>query len=168
MPALDLGTTNILLGIMAAVSLLQGVVLIGLAVAGLRVYRTLTRTIAELDERRVAPLVARVDALMGRVDSILVDVHQVTERIGRRTERVDTAIQHTIDRVDETAGRVRTSVVSQVARVIDLMGGARSIVEGILGGGARSGRPADRETPGEGSARMPRWPREQARNEDRW
>ncbi len=162
----DLSTTNVLLGIMAAVSLVQGLVLIGIAVAGWRLYRGLARTIADLEERRVAPLIARVDALMGRVDAILVDVHQVTERIGRRTERVDSAIQQTIDRVDETAGRVRTSVVGQVARVIDLMGGARSIVEGLFGNGTRSGRPVDRETPRQGGS-APRWPEEQARTEGR-
>ena len=60
-----------------------------------------------IEERQIAPLVARVNTLMSTVDGILGDVKGMTSRVTRRTERVDAAIDDTIHRVDETAGRVR-------------------------------------------------------------
>jgi len=97
----DLSTTNLLLGIMAVVSVLQGVVLIGLGVGGFIAYRRVMQLVTDLEARQVAPLREKVEA-------ILADVQAVTSRVTEQTQRVDHAISGTIDRVDETAERVRT------------------------------------------------------------
>jgi hypothetical protein len=52
----DLHTTNLLLGIMAAVSVLQGLLLIGAGVAAFVVYRRVTTLVADLEARQIAPL----------------------------------------------------------------------------------------------------------------
>ena len=88
----NLDTTNVLLGIIAAVSVIEGLVLIAVGVFAYRLYAQAMRTVQELEARHVAPLVARVDTLMRKVDGILVDVKRVTARVGERTERVDTAM----------------------------------------------------------------------------
>jgi hypothetical protein len=88
----NLNTTNILLGIMAAVSVLQALVLIGAGVLALRLYRQTLKTITDIEERQVAPLAAAVAGLVATVDGILVDVKDVTTRVARRTERVDEAV----------------------------------------------------------------------------
>ena len=106
MPTVDLSTTNLLLGIMAAVSVLQALVLIGAGVAGFLVYKRVTQLVADLEARQVAPLREKVEA-------ILADVKTVTSRVNQQTERVDHAISGTMDRVDETAERVRHSVPGQ-------------------------------------------------------
>ena len=132
MPEIDLHTTNVLLGIMAAVSVLEALLLIGVGVMAYRLYGQAMRTVRDIEARQIAPLVARVDALMTRVDAILADVKDVTARVTHRTERVDAAIRHTLGRVDETAGRVRSSVSSRVNRVLTLVHTARAAVDGFL------------------------------------
>ena len=82
----DLTTTNVLLGIMAAVSLLEAVAVLGVFVAGLLVYRRLIRVINGIEERQVAPAAARVNA-------ILDDVKGVTATVKSEAERVDRAVQ---------------------------------------------------------------------------
>jgi hypothetical protein len=132
MNAGNLDTTNLLLGIMAAVSVLEALVLIGVGVMAYRLYGQAMRTVRDIEARQITPLVARVDALMTRVDAILADVKDVTARVTDRTERVDAAIRHTMGRVDETAGRVRSSVSSRVNRVLTLVHTARAAVDGFL------------------------------------
>jgi hypothetical protein len=132
MNAGNLDTTNLLLGIMAAVSVLEALVFIGVGVMAYRLYGQAMRTVRDIEARQITPLVARVDALMTRVDAILADVKDVTARVTDRTERVDAAIRHTMGRVDETAGRVRSSVSSRVNRVLTLLHAARAAVDGFL------------------------------------
>jgi hypothetical protein len=129
MNAGNLDTTNVLLGIMAAVSVLEALLLIGLGVMGYRLYAQAMRTVREIEERQIAPLVARVNVLMARVDAILSDVKDVTTRVTTRTERVDAAIRHTMGRVDETADRVRSGVSARVSRVLSLVHTARAAVD---------------------------------------
>ena len=130
----NLNTTNILLGIMAAVSLLQGLVLIGVAVIGFRLYRQAMQTIRDIEERQIAPITAHVTALIARVDSILGDVKDVTNRVTRQTERVDSAIHHTMHRVDETAGRMRDTVSSRIHQLMGLVHGVTCAVQGLFNG----------------------------------
>ncbi|HKC56858.1 MAG TPA: hypothetical protein VKC35_12080 [Vicinamibacterales bacterium] len=132
MNAGNLDTTNLLLGIMAAVSVLEAILLIGAGVMAYRLYAQAMQTVREIEARQIVPLVARVDALMTRVDAILLDVKDVTARVSNRTELVDAAIRTTMDRVDETAGRVRSSVSSRVNRVLTLVHTARAAVDGFF------------------------------------
>src|SRR5919197_5024059 len=99
----ELGTTNVLLGIMAAVSVLEALVIIGVGVAGFMAYRRVMTLVEGLEHRQVAPA-------MSRVNAILDDVKGVTAKVKEETERVDTAIRSTIDRVDDTAHRVGSTV----------------------------------------------------------
>ena len=80
MNAGNLDTTNLLLGIMAAVSVLEVLVFIGVGVMAYRLYGQAMRTVRDIEARQITPLVARVDALMTRVDAILADVKDVTAR----------------------------------------------------------------------------------------
>lgn len=121
MNAGNLDTTNLLLGIMAAVSVLEALVLVGIGVVAYRLYSQTMTTVRELEARQIAPLVARVNALMTRVDTILGDVKEVTARVSDRTERVDAAIRNTT-----------SSVSSRVHRVLTLVHSARAAVDGFL------------------------------------
>jgi len=111
----NLGTTNLLLGIMAAVSVLEALLIIGMGIAGWMVYRRVMDLVTGLEERQIAPLMVRVNAILG-------DVKDVTAKVKEETERVDQAIRTTMDRVDDTADRVRSNcerrpVVSSVSSV---------------------------------------------------
>ena len=134
MVAGNLDTTNLLLGIMAAVSVLQAIALLVGGVLGYRLYKQTLQTVHELEQRQVAPLVANVTALMAKVDGILVDVKDITARVTRQTERVDSAIDSTVHRVDETAGRVRHSVAARVNQLAALAQSAKYIINHLFNG----------------------------------
>jgi pyrimidine operon attenuation protein/uracil phosphoribosyltransferase len=120
-----LHTTNVLLGIMAAVSVLEALLVIGVAVGGYLIYARVTELISGLEERQVAPAMARVNA-------ILDDVKVVSARVKDEAERVDTAIRTTMDRVDDTADRVRSNVRAKTSRIIGFVRGAKVALEHIL------------------------------------
>src|SRR5215472_15503326 len=109
----ELATTNLLLGIMAAVSLLEALAVIGLMVAGVVVYRRVTALIAGIEQRQVAPAMVRLNA-------ILDDVKGVTTRVKQDQEDVNRVIRTTMGRVDETADRVRSDVRARTNRIVNI------------------------------------------------
>jgi hypothetical protein len=121
----NLGTTNLLLGIMAAVSVLEALLLIGVGVAGFLVYRKVMDLVTNLEQRQVAPAMARVNA-------ILDDVKDVSAKVKAETERVDTAIHSTIDRLDDTADRVKSNVRAKTSHLVGIVRGLRVAIEGVL------------------------------------
>ena len=129
-----LSTTNILLGIMAAVSVLQAIVLLGVGIFAFRLYRKAFQVLQDIEQRQVAPIRVQVSALMSKVDGVLDDVKDVTGRVTRQTERVDSAIHHTIHRVDETASRVRDSIGSRISQLMGLAYGVTYAVQGLFNG----------------------------------
>jgi phage-related protein len=133
----NLNTTNLLLGIMAAVSVLQALLLVAVGIMAWKLYGQAMEAVRGIEQRQVAPLMTRVHGVMGTVDTILGDVKGITARVGAQTERVDSAISTTIDRVDETAGRVKHSVSYRVNRVIGLISGVRAAVEHLFNGRTR-------------------------------
>ena len=139
----NLHTTNLLLGIMAAVSVLQALLLVAVGVMAYRFYAEAMRTVRDVEARHIAPLVAKVNGLMVRVDAILLDVKDVTSVVTNRTERVDAAIRNTMYRVDDTADRVRSSVWARFNRARVLVQAARGTVDALL----HSGRRASGEAP---------------------
>lgn len=107
------------LWIMAAVSLFEALLLIGMGIAGYLMYARVTTLVNDLETRQIAPVRARVDA-------ILADVQTVTSRVAHQTVRVDHAIADTIDRVDETAARMRAGVHDRVNQAAAVLRGIRA------------------------------------------
>ena len=120
-----LATTNIMLGIMAAVSVLEALLIIGAAVAGYIVYKRVMTVVTGFEERQVAPAMARLNA-------VLDDLRAVSMKVKDETDRVDSAIRTTMDRVDDTAERVRWSVLAKTSRIVGIVRGARVALEHIL------------------------------------
>src|SRR5580704_6355281 len=118
----ELGTTNLLLGILAAASVLEALVMIGMGVAGFMAYRRVMVLVDGIETRQVAPAMARLNA-------ILDDVKTVTATVKEETERVDHAIHSTMDRIDDTADRMRSSVRAKTNAVIGFVRGLRVAVE---------------------------------------
>ena len=100
----NLSTTNLLLGIMAAVSVLEGVLILGVGVAAWIAFRRVMDLIAGLEQRQVGPAMARVNA-------ILDDVKAVSTTVKSETERVDDS--PTMDRVEDTAHRAERFASNQ-------------------------------------------------------
>jgi hypothetical protein len=133
--AVDLHTTNLLIGIIAAVSVLEVLVCIGLAVGGYMAYQRVMQLVTDLETRQVVPLREKVEA-------ILADVKTVTARVSQQTERVDSAISGTIDRVDETAERLKDSVADKVHSAVGVIRGLRAAIMAVLGSDSRQEPPA--------------------------
>jgi hypothetical protein len=121
----ELGTTNLMLGIMAVVSVLEALVIIGMGVAAFIAYQRVIDLINGLEIRQVTPLTVRVNA-------ILDDVKVVTAKVKEEAERVDVAIHRTIGRVDDTADRVRSNVRAKTSKVVGLVRGLRVALETIM------------------------------------
>jgi hypothetical protein len=121
----DLQSLSVPLWIMAVVSVLQALLLIGVGVAGYLAYSRVMTLVNELEARQIAPLREKVDA-------ILVDVKSITARVSQQTERVDHAINGTIERVDDTASRVRAGVHDKVSQAVGVMRGVRAVIMSLL------------------------------------
>jgi hypothetical protein len=121
----DLSSLSVPLWIMAVVSLLQALLLVGMGVAGYLVYSRLMTLVSDLEKRQIAPIREKVDA-------ILTDVKAITARVGQQTERVDQAIAGTIDRVDDTAARVRAGVHDKVSQAVGVVRGVRAVIMSLL------------------------------------
>ena len=121
----DLQSLSTPLWIMAVVSVLQALVMIGIGVAGYLAYSRVMTLVNDLESRQIAPLREKVDA-------ILADVKSVTARVSHQTDRVDQAITGTIDRVDETATRVRANVHDKVSNAVGVARGIRAVIMSLL------------------------------------
>ncbi|HEV3139431.1 MAG TPA: hypothetical protein VGY57_02885, partial [Vicinamibacterales bacterium] len=107
------------------VSVLEMLLMVGVGIGCVIVYRRVTTLVDGLETRQVAPMVVRVNG-------ILDDVKVVTTRVKEETERVDDAIRTTIHRVDDTADRVRSNVRAKTSRVIGFVRGLRVAIETML------------------------------------
>lgn len=121
----DLHTTNVALIVMAVVSVLEALVLIGIAVGGFMVYRRIMQLVTDLEERQIAPVRAKVDAILG-------DVRTLTARVSEEAERVDHAIHGTINRVDDTAEHLKSTVREKVSDVAGVIRGVRAAIVSLL------------------------------------
>src|ERR1700752_1829807 len=121
----NLETTNWLLAAIAAASVVQTLMLVAVAIAGLRMYRQMSVRVEELEATHVEPL-------RRRFDTILTAVHAITARLHDQAELVDHAIQGTIDRVDETAERVKDRVRDRVSRATGMVRGLRAAIASAL------------------------------------
>jgi ElaB/YqjD/DUF883 family membrane-anchored ribosome-binding protein len=131
----NLETTNVILLIMAIVSVLEALLLVGMGVGGFLIYRRVMQLVNDLEARQVAPLREKVDA-------ILSDVKTVTARVSTQTERVDQAITGTIDRVDDTAERMKSTVREKVNQTVGVARGIRAVVMSLLMSESRPKPPA--------------------------
>lgn len=125
MPNVDLGTTNTFLAIIAVSAALQVLMFIGIGVGGFLMYRRVLQLVNDLESRQIAPL-------REKVDGILLDVKAVTARVSQQTERVTDAVSGTMERVDDTAHRVRGSVREKINQAVGMVRGARAVIMSLL------------------------------------
>ena len=121
----DMQTANVALIVMAVVSVLEALVLIGISVGGFVIYRRVMQLVTELEARQIAPLREKVDAILG-------DVRSVTARVNSEAERVDQAIHGTINRVDHTAEHLKSSVMDKVNQAAGVVRGVRAAIVSLL------------------------------------
>ena len=127
----NLGAISVPLWVVAIASALQTLILIGVLIGALRMYREVSEKLADVQARQIDPL-------RGQVERILVDVQAIASRLNTQTERVDHAISGTMERVDETTERVKHSVRGRVAQATGVVMGLRAVIMSLLGNGSRT------------------------------
>ena len=113
------------LWIMAGVGIFEMLLLVAIGIGGYRMYMRLMTLVNDLETRHIAPVREKVDLILG-------DVRNVTSRVAFQTEQVDDAITSTIDRVDETAARVRAGVHDRVSQAAGVVRGVRAVIVALL------------------------------------
>jgi hypothetical protein len=103
----ELQTTNVFLGIIATVSLLQFLLLVAGLVVAYRAYARLGARVQELERQSITPL-------LGTAADILSDLKAMTTRLNARAERFDQTMKDTGDRVQDTTDRVKSRVRAKV------------------------------------------------------
>jgi len=121
----DLSTTNTILTVMAVVSVLEALLIVGAGIACFVFYRRVMGLVDVAESRYLAPAAARVNEILG-------DVKSISAKVSAQTDRVDRAIDTTVNRVDDTAERVRTNIRSKTAHVVGFIRGARVVIETLL------------------------------------
>lgn len=124
----NLATTNFLLGIMAVAGVIESLFIVALGFAGWKAYREMASIAARI-EKLEAQLVSPT---LTRLNHVLDDLTDLTEMVRGETERVDHAIHRTIDRVDDTARRMRRNVVARSSRLVGFLRGVRVAIESLL------------------------------------
>ena len=84
----NFATTNVLLGIMAAVSVLEALAVIGVFLGTFLLYRRLLRVIAGIEERQVAPATARINAILDDFKEMSSTVKEEAGRVSRMLDSV--------------------------------------------------------------------------------
>jgi uncharacterized protein YoxC len=142
----DLTTTNVLLGILAAVSLLEAAALIGAGIFAMRMYKQLTEQIQSLEQKHLAPLTARALPLLDEAKALsvqaspLIDeakvlmktVQRTAERVEHSLTRMDGAVQGTIDSAEQAVDKVQGGVRKTAGTVIGVVRGVRTAIETFL------------------------------------
>jgi hypothetical protein len=121
----DLSSLSVPLWIVAVTGAVQMVALIAITVGGYLFYNRVTSMVTDLEARQIAPIRIKMDA-------ILADVKGITGRASQRAERVDHAIAGTMERVDETATRVRAGVHVKVSQAAGVVRGVRAAIVSML------------------------------------
>ena len=90
--SVDLRMTNVFLGIIAAVSLLQALSVVGVFVAGFLLYRRMVKVIDGIEQRQVAPAIARVNAILDDVKGVTATVRKEAGQIERLVDWIAAAV----------------------------------------------------------------------------
>lgn len=131
----SLTTTNVLLAVLAAASVLEAVALVVTLAVGVRLYRH-TRALALALQRQMPALVARVDGLAAAVEDVVADVKVVTARTAAGAERAHAAI-------DMVAGTTSLAWGRRATRVMAVAQGVRAAYEMFTSGRPAARRPAE-------------------------
>lgn len=139
---IDLTTTNVLLGIMAVVSVLEALALIVAGVMGLRLYRQTTEQIKQVTDQVKVLEQRHVEPLSAQAASILQTVQRIAARVEHSTTRVDSVVDSTVHGAEVAVDRVQGGVRKTADTVVGVVRGVRTAIETFLADQPANGRKA--------------------------
>jgi uncharacterized protein YoxC len=129
----SLTTTNVWLGILAIVSLLEFLMIVVAGLLGYKLYKQVTTTIETMERVHIAPLRARVDG-------ILDEVQAVTDKVKHAQESVTEALKQ----VAGTGTMVAGAVKSRTWPIIGIIQGLRTAATTVMKNGRKDDPPVAR------------------------
>ena len=120
----NLTTTNIWLGILAMVSLLELLMIMAAGIMAFRLYKRVSDAVENVERVHIAPLRARVDALLD-------EVHEVTAKVKQAQSSVENAFEH----MSGTGTMVADVVRSKAWPLIGLLKGIKVAASAVMKNG---------------------------------
>jgi hypothetical protein len=124
----SLQTTNVWLGILAVVSLLEFLMIAGAGVLAFRLYKEAMSTIQAIERVHIAPLRMRVDLLLDQVEIM-------TDTVKNAQESVSDTLRHVTGAGTLVAGAVR----AKAWPILGIIQGLKSAANAIRKNGRDSG-----------------------------
>ncbi len=134
-------TTNVLLGVMAAASLLEILVFASIALAAWRIY-TQAMVVVTQAQQQVEPVIARLNEVVARLDGAAADVKDITARAATGAARVDAAVGAALAVASLGAGGATASLARRALHLVGLARGARAAYKSFTTRGTRSRKEA--------------------------
>jgi hypothetical protein len=122
----SLSTTNVWLGILAVVSLIEFLMILAAGYFGYRMYRQVMTTIETVERVHIAPLRARVDG-------ILDEVQAVTNKMRHAQAAVTDALRHVTGAGREVAGAVK----SRTWPIVGIIQGIKTAASTVIRNGKK-------------------------------
>jgi uncharacterized protein YoxC len=129
---IDLTTTNVLLGIMAVVSVLEALALIVAGVMGMRLYRQTTEQIKQVTDQVKVLEQRHVEPLAAQATSILQTVQRIAARVEHSTTRVDSVVDSTVHSAEVAVDKVQGGMRKTAGTVVGVVRGVRTAIETFL------------------------------------
>jgi hypothetical protein len=120
----DLTWTNTWLGVLAAISVIQFLIMCVAGVLAYRMYQKTMATIETVERVHIAPLRARVD-------SVLDQVQLMTDKVRHAQESISDALHH----VTGTGSAVAGAVKSKAWPIVGIFQGLKSVATTMMGNG---------------------------------
>jgi uncharacterized protein YoxC len=140
---IDLTTTNVLLGIMAVVSVLEALALIAAGVMGMRLYRQTTEQIKQVTDQVKVLEQRHVEPLSAQAASILQTVQRIAARVEHSTTRVDSVVDNTVHSAEAAVDRVQGGMRKTADTVVGVVRGVRTAIETFLADQPINGQPTN-------------------------
>jgi hypothetical protein len=111
----DLGTTNTWLAVMAIVSVLEFLMLVGIGFSVYRLYRRVAVSLDRLAQQHLVPLSEHAHAVFENIEDVTA-----------RARRIEDTLRERLDRIDGAVATAKTVVRGQIAPVLGIVQGVRA------------------------------------------
>jgi hypothetical protein len=119
-----LSTTNLLLGALVLISVLEAVALAIVVVVAMRLYAQMVGTLRDV-QQQLKPLAERANDVAAVVESITTDVKAATARAALGAEKASAAFETAVGVARMVRGNARASVVSRALPLLSIARGLR-------------------------------------------
>jgi methyl-accepting chemotaxis protein len=123
---MDLTMTNVWLGILAIISLIQFLMVCAAGIFAYRMYQRAMTTLETVERVHIAPIRARVDAMLDEVQTVVNTVKHTHES-------VSDALRH----VTDTGNAVADAVKSKAWPIVGIFQGLKSAAATVIRNGSR-------------------------------